>query len=143
MKLRMLRNGWLGCAVAALLAAPSLVSVGRDPSSGELSSENVRFSVRYKNQVSSYRVNGVFVLPGESLSIEVIDSGADDHEMEASAGSLTRRSSKSWEWSAARETGLYRLVVRQVRGDTLTLNVFVMVPSDRIRGGRMNGYQIG
>jgi hypothetical protein len=143
MKLRRLGNGWLGCVVVALLAAPSLASLGRSPSSSELSSDKVRFSIRYKNEVSSYRVNGVFVLPGESLSIEVVDSGAEDHEMEASGGSLTRRSSNAWVWSAPREAGLYRLVVRQVRGGTITLNAFVMVPSDRIRSERMNGYQIG
>lgn len=143
MKLRMGGKGCLGCAVVSLLAAPPLASLGLGQASGERSTDKVSFSIRYKNEVSSYRVNGVFVLPGESLSIEVIDSGALDHEMEASGGSLTRQSSETWEWFAPREAGLYRLVVRQVRGDTITLGAFVMVPSDQIQGERMNGYQIG
>lgn len=129
-----------------LLAAISICLVWCSPAASEtslFSSGKVGFSVRYKNEVSSYRVNGVSVLPGQTLSIEVLDSDADQHEVEASGGSLARQSSKAWIWTAPREAGLNRLDVRQVPGDTITLNVFVMVPYDRIHDERLNGYRIG
>ena len=56
----------------------------------------VGFSVRYKSETSSYRVNAVFVLPGESLTIEIVESSAEDHAVQASAGSLARQSARAW-----------------------------------------------
>jgi len=103
----------------------------------------VGFSIRYKDQVSSYGVNGVFVLPGESLSIEVVDSAADEHQMQVSGGSLNRQSAKAWKWTAPQQVGVHRLDIRQVPGEDITLNAFVVIPYDRLQDERLNGYRIG
>lgn len=115
------------------------------PASGQqpFESGKVGFSVRYKGEISSYRVNLVSVLPSESLSIEIVDSSAEEHTVEASGGTLSRTSPRTWEWVAPRQSGLQRLDVRELPGESIILNAFVMLPYDRSQGEHVNGYRVG
>ncbi|MDY6861582.1 MAG: hypothetical protein SV062_01165, partial [Thermodesulfobacteriota bacterium] len=38
------------------------------------SPEKAEFSIKFKNEISPYRVMGVFVLPGEIITLEAVNS---------------------------------------------------------------------
>jgi Peptidase M15 len=140
----------------ALLAAPTFFTLSPFPAfagfsmaaaSGAappFSSGKVGFSIRYKDEISSYYVNGVFVRPEDTIFIEVLDPGTgQNYTAEASGGSLTQESGKKWRWTAPARVGLYPLQVRRVQGETITLNTFVLVPYEKVRNELLNGYRIG
>jgi len=93
----------------------------------------------------SYRILGVYLLPGESLTLAVVNGPQKaSYEVAAVNGEMIRREMSRWCWKAPDRTGLYSLqIIEHTSGDTITLHVFVLVPFDRIAGGYVNGYQIG
>jgi hypothetical protein len=111
------------------------------------------FSVKFNDEVCPYRVMGIFVLPGELLSLEA--EGADEDRefsLEAAGGRVTRTQSNRWFWRAPRESGLYPIVIcpcsapeasRAVPDETITLNVFVMVPFGEIENECLGEFRIG
>jgi hypothetical protein len=111
------------------------------------SPERAGFSVRFKDEICPYRVLGIFVLPGELLSLEA--EGTDTSEefiLTASDGRVTRTQRNHWFWRAPREPGLYPIIIEPVEqtGDTaMTLNVFVMVPSSEIENECLGAFRIG
>jgi hypothetical protein len=63
-------------------------------------------------------------LPGETVALEALD--------------------RRWSWTAPAIPGLYPLhVVSNDQRDSLTIQAFVLVPYDRMRGEYLNGYRIG
>ena len=63
-------------------------------------------------------------LPGEAVALEALD--------------------QRWTWTAPAMPGLYPLhVVSNDQRDSLTIQAFVLVPYDRMRGEYLNGYRIG
>ena len=63
-------------------------------------------------------------LPGETVALEALD--------------------RRWTWTAPALPGLYPLhVVSNDQRDSLTIQAFVLVPYDRMRGEYLNGYRIG
>jgi hypothetical protein len=115
------------------------------PPSSAFAPEKAGFRVKCNEETSPYRVIGVFVLPEETLPIEALPPiEGEDYSLAASAGDAVRLGPNRWQWAAPREVGLYRIMVRQPsRSDSLTLNVFVMVPYEDLNGEYLNGYRIG
>jgi len=109
------------------------------------SPDKAGFSVKFKDEVSPYRVIGVYVLPNETLTVEVQDTDKrSQYVLHASAGKATQIEANKWQWQAPQKTGLYPLrIVRQQPGDSITLNVFVMVPYNHLKGEYLGGYRIG
>jgi hypothetical protein len=103
------------------------------------------FSVKFKDEVSPYRVMSVFALPGEDLTFEVLDKDQQKpYVLNAPAGDLKEVSSHKWHWSSPKETGLYALkIIHPESLDSVKINVFVMIPYARLDGGYLNGYRIG
>jgi hypothetical protein len=103
------------------------------------------FAVKFRDVVSSYRVLGVYVLPGESLTVEILDSpGKNTYSFKPSGGSSKQTSKMKWAWKAPRGTGLYPLEISQGGGgDSITLNMFVMVPESATKNRCINDYMIG
>ncbi|MFH1313857.1 MAG: D-Ala-D-Ala carboxypeptidase family metallohydrolase [Candidatus Eisenbacteria bacterium] len=132
-------GGLLIAVLAILLAGPEV-----SPSHA-FAPERAGFQVKVKDVTSPYRVIGVFVLPGETLPVEALplaDSG--EYEFIASAGETVRLAPNKWQWVAPGKTGSYHLVLgRSSTSDTVTLNVFVMVPYENLKGEYLNGYRIG
>lgn len=107
------------------------------------------FSLSYKEETSPYRVNAVFLMPGETLEMKVgepkggytfISETGETDGIGDSLGGAT-----SWQWAAPREPGLYPLrVVRAApQPDTMLLNAFVMTPAAGMQGEYLDGYRIG
>ena len=104
------------------------------------------FNLAVKDEVCPYVVLGVYVQPGERVPLEVIDPGpADRFSLEGRAGTATTLGRASWEWIAPRAPGLFplRLTRNDAPADTMRLNVFVMVPSEGMTDGLLEGYEIG
>lgn len=140
-----------GCRMLVLAFVMSTVSataIHAETRVGEFTHGKVGFTVKVRGESTSYRVLAPSVLPGVKLLIEVESATADESatfeaEAETEASALNRIGPRRWEWQAPAEPGLYPLTIRSSVGDeTMRLNIFVLVPLDRIKDGRLNGYRI-
>jgi hypothetical protein len=103
------------------------------------------FAVRYRNVTSPDRVRALIVRPGETVTVEVRDRAAESsYVARPTAGRLVPLSAGRWAWTAPPAPGLYPIqVVAPDGSDSVTLQAFVVVPYDRVRGELLNGYRIG
>lgn len=116
---------------------------------GEYRPEEAAFSVRFKDITTSYRVMGMFVMPGEETTIEIPNPDPTAHyEVEHTGGELMPSGTTTWQWRAPDEPGLHPIHIDQRAGEggifesTITLNAFVMTPYD-LDQEELNGYRIG
>jgi hypothetical protein len=133
---------------AALLASLALTfasanshAEARPPfDSGELD-----YRLRIREDANPYRVFGVFVLPGETLPLEIEGHPRKrEFRLQASAGRLEQPVLGQWQWQAPRASGRYSLQVLPPDGsEPMRLNVFVMVPAAEVKNGWLNGYRMG
>jgi len=103
------------------------------------------FAVRYRNVISPDRLRALTVLPGETVTLEVVDRNpGSGYVARPAAGRLVPLGTGRWAWTAPPAPGLYPIqVVAPDGGDTVTLQAFVVVPYDRLQGELLNGYRIG
>ena len=106
------------------------------------SPQETPFVVRFGEAENRYRVMAMFVLPNETVPVSVMDT-AGEFELEPSAGLARENGAGSWTWVAPTKPGLYPIEIRDAGGQSMTLNVFVMVPYAALRRGSINGYRIG
>jgi len=109
------------------------------------SPEQAEFSVKFKNEISPYNVIGIFLLPGETTFIEVVNSStAGKFILKHSGGQVNRINNRQWRLKAHTTPGLYPATIyNPEQTDSVTLNIFVMVPRSEKRRGYLNGYRIG
>ncbi len=107
--------------------------------------EEAGFAVKFKNEISPYRVMGVFVLPEEKLTLEALDRNETNrYVLEASVGPVEQIATNKWHWQVPKTAGLYPVKIMNAQStDSITLNVFVMIPYNRLTGEYLNGYRIG
>jgi hypothetical protein len=103
------------------------------------------FAVKFRDEVTPYRVTAVFVMPEDNLTLEVVDVNADTEcTLAATEGNVALIDDNRWRWEAPAKAGLYPITIAEPDlGDSICLNVFVMVPYGRIEGDCLNGYRIG
>ncbi len=100
------------------------------------------FSLEVDGAPVPYRRLAHTALPGTTKTLRV--AGAPLAVVTASAGVLARAGTDSWRWTAPETPGLVHLGVRVPGHETrASLPVFVLVPRDRIEGGRLGDYRIG
>lgn len=114
-------------------------------SGSRFSAEMAGFSVKFKDEVSTYRLLSVFVLPREMLVLEVPDAPkSSQYVLQAATGKAAPLAANKWQWQAPQETGLYPIkIIRSPAADSILLNCFVMIPYDRVKGESLNGYRLG
>lgn len=108
------------------------------------------FRVQYKREISPYRINAVFLMPGEVLDLEAEAKGTGGGEVfrlefdgvAEAPGHLETVGSRGWKWKAPDSAGLYPFRIHRA-GDTVAFNAFVMVPAAEMRKGYLRGYHIG
>jgi len=133
-------------ATTAVAAYPAVVDSTSVSAFGE---QRAPFAVRFGETTTDYRVMAMFALPGQHVAIEARDTTARvpeapaQFELSAASGAAAPQGDGHWTWVAPARAGLYPVVVRNDRGDAVTLNVFVMVPYSAMRHGRVNGYRVG
>ena len=105
------------------------------------------FAVRYRNVISPDRVRALTLLPGETVTLEVVHpTSGSGYVARPTAGRLVPLGTGRgrWEWTAPPTPGLYPIeVVAPDGSDSITLQAFVLVPYDRLQGELLNGYRIG
>jgi len=127
----------LRCLLGLALAAAGPVAAG------DFSPGFAGFSVTVRGEVNPYEVLGVYVLPGEALDLEILDTDSPElFQLSPTEGELVKSGERSWSWKAPAAAGLYPL---EIASDSarMTLNLFVIVPFERLRAGALNGYRIG
>ena len=132
----------LGCFLSLL----AINSHAQHPHTGMVySAEMASFAVKFKDEMSPYRIISAFVLPGEDLTIEVQNPLLEEqYFLRAAEGITTNIKNAVWRWRSPDQPGLYPLrVVHVARADSIILNVFTMVPYNRLQGEELNGYRIG
>jgi hypothetical protein len=101
------------------------------------------FSVAYKEESSRYRVNAVFLLPGETFDLKVESNDTGAFVLEDPALRARQAGPRQWAWTAPDSSGLYPLRISRASGDTMLVNAFVMVPASEMQGEYLRGYHIG
>ncbi len=120
---------------------PATTAAAVAPATLEPQSDRVTFAVRMGDVVTTHRVFGVPVMPGETVPVDVLNAGANEvFDLSPGAGVSTPLAATRWLWTAPATPGLYPITVTQPGGSSITLNVFVMVPR---QGRAVNGYAIG
>ncbi len=134
-----LRRASLSLALLCILCSVGLSESHR------YSPEKASFSLKFKDEVSPYRIMSVFVLPGEEVTFEALDKDQEKHyEWSVPSGMMREKSPNKWIWSAPAETGLYSVrIMNPESSESMKINVFVMFPYNRLEGEYLNGYRIG
>ena len=102
------------------------------------------FTVAYNNEVSPFRDAAAFVLPGETMTLQVTDGPAGEYTLKTKTGVVKAFGPRKWRWIAPAEPGMYDLRFEGSKAtESIELHVFVMVPATAVRGGVLNGYRIG
>jgi hypothetical protein len=101
--------------------------------------------VSFSGQIASLRTIGVYVLPGETLAVEVTETEEQgDQILKADSGAILDKALGTWSWKAPELSGLYPVsVTRGAPADSITLNVSVMIPYDELEGELLHGHHIG
>jgi len=138
------------CAATFLAAAllPGLPAGGSDPQAGLpldplLTPRPAIFA--FDGDRLGHRVGSGFVLPGDSIRIEVSEGGVTaPYSLVADQGTVVPLGDRSWTWIAPATTGLTHIVAVDSLGlDTMRINAFVMVPYSELKKGMLRGYRIG
>jgi len=103
------------------------------------------FTVTVNEEPQGYRTNSVFVLSGDEVYVAVVDSQKKAaYTVQSALGPERLLAPRRWRWTAPAITGVYPVkIINRRTNVSLTLNIFVMVPLDRIENGYLNGYHIG
>jgi hypothetical protein len=118
--------------------------IGFTAAADGFSSEKAGFAVSFKDEISPYRIMGVYVLAQETLTVAVVDSVRQGYSLRATAGEVMQIGNDRWRWVSPPAPGLYPLVVVSPSwSDSITLNAFVMVPASEMKGEYLRGYRIG
>lgn len=126
------------CVAAAVAFVPAAVEEG-----GEVDEYRGMsgLPLGINGRTTTWDTVAVFVMPGETLRLEFPPDEPGTGWI-ANEGMLIETGPGNSEWVAPEEVGLYRLVA--VCGVSVKhLNVFVKVPSSRVRNGELNGFRIG
>jgi hypothetical protein len=131
--------------IIGLIAVTVLLSPVASERALGFSSEQAGFTIKFKDEISPYRVIAVFSLPEEKIMIEAIphDSHAS-YSFTARGGALRKIGRYRWLWKAPGERAVYEgKLIGQPGYHCITVNFFVMVPFTNLRGQYLNGYRIG
>src|SRR5262245_20599629 len=134
----------LDASLMPVAPEPSVDSTADSVAIDSFSTPRTPFTVEFAGTENAYRVMAMFVLPGQSVPITVPSGHSlgpvDEYELVASQGQSVALGNDRWSWSAPVNPGLYPVEIRERRtGQTMTLNVFVMVPYSAMRHGSIQG----
>ena len=102
-------------------------------------------TVQCQDEISSLRIRALTVLPGETVTFEVVaPDPASGYVAQPADGQLVPLGTGRWEWTSPTAPGLYPIeVVAPGGAAAVILQAFVAVPYDRLQGEHLNGYRIG
>ncbi len=127
----------IGLSFCMLLVATTAWATG-----GSFDAGLSPFSVRAQGVDLGYREFALFVMPGETIPLRVLDSTAA-FKAQADGGRLQTTTAANWRWTAPTRPGHYTLQIIRADGARMRLQAFVMVPASAMHNGRLMGYRIG
>lgn len=109
------------------------------------SAEKKPFAVKFKDEITDYRIMSIFVLPEEVVKFEIIERAkSGKFSFETNAGMRVAGDNTTLRWRSPAEKGVYPIhIVSPAQTDTMILNVFVMMPYSELKDEYLNGYRIG
>ena len=106
----------------------------------EFEARTADFAVSFNGETSAYRDTSAFVLPRATLTIQAVGGPPGDYVLAATNGRAVQQDVRKWRYTAPARPGAYEVSVDgPAKKDTITLNVFVMVPATEVRNGYLNG----
>jgi hypothetical protein len=109
----------------------------------EAASARAPFGIRIGTVFNPYRVFGIFVMPGQTVELEVVETAMQDFVLETATGHQEPFIGRRLLWTAPSESGLHPVRIRAHPGGAeILVNVFVKVPHDH-RNESLDGYLIG
>ena len=122
-----------------------MLVAGRDATADKFDTETVPYAVTFNGETSPYRETSVFLMPGASTTLDVINGVAGKYSLSMKeAGSVAQQTPRRWRYTAPTRPGLYALKLDGPgNNDSVDIHVFVMVPASQVTNGWLNGYQIG
>lgn len=101
-----------------------------------------RFTLQAGDLVIPYRVFGVFVMPNETIPLEVLfQQPGRAYSVSHEEGTLEEESNGSWQWTAPSTPGTTTLYVSNGEAE-VQLNVFILTPFDN-NNPTLENYRIG
>jgi uncharacterized protein YcbK (DUF882 family) len=102
-------------------------------------------AVQFQEEISPMPVRALTVLPGETVTFKVVaPEPATGYVAEPAGGQLVPLDTGLWEWTSPADPGLYPIqLVAPDGAAAVIMQVFVVVPYDRLQGDLLNGYRIG
>lgn len=130
-------GGLFGCLLFLHMLYPGGLWAGHEES-------RVGFTLRVGSNVNPYYVLGHFPMPGADVDFAIDQGNRHRYDVEVDGGSLRLLGRNHWRWTAPHAPGLYPVTIRRLgSSETMTLNMFVMVPRTEKRAGQLNGYRMG
>ncbi|MDB2330471.1 D-Ala-D-Ala carboxypeptidase family metallohydrolase [Alteromonas sp.] len=107
--------------------------------------QQAKFQLQAGKIVIPYKTFSIFVLPGETVELEVLFPQANtQYELISNAGDYEKKGLSAWRWQSPKTSGMYNVCVRATDGSSeIALNVFTMTPSDNMVEGKLRYYHIG
>ena len=107
--------------------------------------EKVNFSIKFKEEISPYRIIAIFVLPNENVNFEILDDNNNQAYLVTNErGIIKPVANRIISWQAPTLRGLYKVKIQNIqKTEIMKLNIFVMVPFNELTGEYLNGYRIG
>jgi uncharacterized protein YcbK (DUF882 family) len=103
------------------------------------------FSVRCNDQILRYETQGIFVMPGENVVFEILDADWEGtYRFKSKDKKAQVLSDRKWCWQAPKRKGVYTAEISyQPTHAKMEINIFVMVPFQQVRSGRLQGFKLG
>lgn len=85
--------------IYVLLYSISLTMLVLDSHAAKFSSGKAGFRIKFKNEISSYRIMALFVLPQEQLHLQALNSKIQsDFKLKAAQGHIIMVKQDQWRW---------------------------------------------
>jgi len=100
--------------------------------------------VKFGNEITPFKVQGIFLMPGEHIDIEILyESATSDFSLTGSAGKIEKNDDNQWNYIAPSQKGIYPIILKKNGITSTVLNCIVLVPASNLKNERINGYRIG
>ena len=103
------------------------------------------FKVAYNNNIISQEVASVFVLPEETLKLNIYrPQKNNNYVIKSTESNIIKNNDFEWEMRFPKEPGNYPVrVTNNISKESIRINVFVLEPFSNLNGGYLNGFRIG
>jgi hypothetical protein len=107
------------------------------------SADRADFSIKFRDNVCPFGIIGVFAVPGEEISLEIVKNPKGSiFTVRSKNCKILKIDSTRWKIKVPQEKGLYPLCISNNK-DSVKMNILVVVPLKELKDGYLNNYRIG